>query len=229
MTATRTIQFVTSPATQTASGYLVRPAAGRPGLVVVQEWWGLVPHIQDVVGRFADQGYVTLAPDLYHGKKTTDAEEAQHLMQGLDWGRAATEIAGAVRHLRESEGCTHVGVVGFCMGGALAVIAASQPGVDAYVAFYGFPPKGAVDHEKITVPGLLLFGETDEHFSIPEVQAFAAQQNHRNIPTEVVLYPGAGHAFFNDTRPEAYRAPAANEAWRRALALLGKTLRPAQP
>lgn len=229
MTASRTIQFVTSPATETASGYLVSPAAGRPGLVVIQEWWGLVPHIQDVVSRFAAQGYVTLAPDLYHGKKTTDAAEAQHLMHDLDWGRAATEIAGAVSHLREAEGCTHVGVVGFCMGGALSIIAASQPGVDAYVAFYGFPPKGAVDHEKITVPGLLLFGESDEHFSIPEVKEFVKHQTSRNIPTEIVFYPGAGHAFFNDTRPTVYRADAANDAWRRTLALFGKTLRPAQP
>lgn len=229
MTASRTIQFVTAPATQTASGYLVRPAAGRPGLVVIQEWWGLVPHIQDVVSRFAEQGYVALAPDLYHGKKTTDAAEAEHLMKDLDWARAATEIAGAVRHLREAEGCTHVGVVGFCMGGALSVIAASQPGVDAYVAFYGFPPQRAVDHGKITAPGLLLIGESDEYFSIPDIKEFVAQQRSRNIPTELVLYPETGHAFFNDTRPEAYKADAANDAWRRTLALFGQTLRPAQP
>jgi carboxymethylenebutenolidase len=195
-------------------------------VVVIQEWWGLVPHIEDIVGRFAEHGYVALAPDLYHGKSTADAEEATHLMQGLDWGRAAHEIAGAVRHLREVEGCTHVGVVGFCMGGALTVIAASQPGVDSYAAFYGFPPKGACDLAKISAPGMIYFGEHESHFSIPEAQAFAAHQRSRHIATEVVVYPGASHGFFNDTRTEVFHKDSANDAWRRTLALFGKTLRP---
>ncbi|HRI54216.1 MAG TPA: dienelactone hydrolase family protein [Pseudomonadota bacterium] len=225
MTTSHTVQFTASPETGTASGYLMRPAAGRPGLIVLQEWWGLVPHIKDLVGRFAEQGYVALAPDLYHGKSTAEAEEAQHLMKGLDWGRAAREIAAAVRHLREVEGCTRVGVVGFCMGGALTVIAASQPGVDAYAAFYGFPPKGAVDLDKIKAPGLILFGEHETYFSVPDAQAFATGQRQRGIPTEVVIYPGAGHAFFNDSRPEAHHKEAANDAWRRTLSLFGKNLR----
>ena len=125
-----------------AEGHVARPGKAVPGIIVLQEWWGLVPHIKDVAARFAAQGYVALAPDLYHGKSTLEAAEAQHLMEGLDWGRAAKEIAGAVRYLREVEGATRVGVTGFCMGGALTIIAATQPGVDAYVAFYGFPPRG---------------------------------------------------------------------------------------
>ena len=142
-----------------ANGYLVHPGANKVGVVVLQEWWGLVPHIKDVASRFASAGFVALAPDLYHGKSTVDAEEASHLMKGLDWGRASQEIAGAVAHLRNQEGCSRVAIVGFCMGGALTVIAATQPGVDAYAAFYGFPPSGAANLDTIQIPGLIFFGE----------------------------------------------------------------------
>ena len=156
-----------------ASGHLARPDKGRPGVIVLQEWWGLVPHIKDVAGRFAAQGYLALAPDLYHGKSTLEAAEAEHLMKGLDWARAAQEITGAVRYLREVEGATRVGVVGFCMGGALTIIAATQPGVDAYVSFYGFPPAGAAALDKITAPGLIFFGEEEQFFSVPDAKTFA--------------------------------------------------------
>ena len=208
-----------------AKGHLARPGKGMPGIIVLQEWWGLVPHIKDVAGRFAAQGYVAMAPDLYHGKSTLEAAEAEHLMKGLDWGRAAKEIAGAARYLREVEGATRVGVTGFCMGGALTVIAAAQPGVDAYVAFYGFPPAGAAPLEKIEAPGLIFFGEEEPYFSIPDARAFAEAQKKRGREAEVIVYPGAGHAFFNDTRPEAYREAAANYAWRRTLDHFGRHLR----
>ena len=208
-----------------ASGYLARPDKGRPGIIILQEWWGLVPHIQDVAGRFAAQGYLALAPDLYHGKSTVEVAEAEHLMQGLDWGRAAREIAGAVRYLREVEGATRVGVVGFCMGGALTVIAATQPGVDAYVAFYGFPAAGAAPLDKITAPGVIFFGEGEQFFSVPGAQAFAESQRKRGREAEVIVYPGAGHAFFNNDRPEAYGRDAANDAWRRTLEHIGRHLR----
>jgi len=223
MTITASVTF-SSDAGQ-ANGYVARPGKGTPGVIVLQEWWGLVPHIKDVAGRFAAQGYVALAPDLYHGKSTVEAAEAEHLMKGLDWGRAAKEIAGAVRHLRQSEGATRVGVVGFCMGGALTIIAATQPGVDAYVSFYGFPPAGAAPVEKITAPGLIFFGEQEEFFSVPNAKAFAEAQRKRGYLAEVIVYPGAGHAFFNDTRPEAYRKDAANDAWRRTLDHFGRHLR----
>lgn len=211
--------------TGTAAGFIARPGTEKPGVVVVQEWWGLVPHVEDLTRRFAAEGFVALAPDLYHGKKTVDAEEASHLMDGLDWGRAAVEIAAAVRHLREKEGCTKVGIVGFCMGGALTVIGASVADVDAYAAFYGFPPGGAADLTKVGAPGLFFFGEHEGFFDVPATRRFAESQTDRGIPTEVHVYPGAGHAFFNDQRPEAYHAVSANDAWRRTLAHFGRTLR----
>lgn len=214
-----------SSAAGPAEGYLVRPAAGRPGVIVLQEWWGLVPHIKDVATRFAMQGYVTLAPDLYHGKSTVEAEEASHLMSELDWNRAVDEIAGAVRYLRDVESVDRVGVVGFCMGGALTVLAATLPGVDAYVSFYGFPPAPAQKIDAISAPGLILFGENEGFFSVPDSQAFAARQRGKGRETEVVVYPGAGHAFFNNDRPDVFHAVSANDAWRRTLAHFGRHLR----
>ncbi|RMG06618.1 MAG: dienelactone hydrolase family protein [Planctomycetota bacterium] len=204
-----------------AEGYLTGPASaeGAPGVVVLQEWWGLVPHIKDVCERLAREGYVALAPDLYHGKSTVEAEEAQHLMEGLDWGRAVAEITAAVKELR-SRGCPKVGVVGFCMGGALACLAAAKSGVDAAVAFYGFPPdKEAMDAE--CPPTLIFFGEHEEFFSVPDAQAWAKGRPG----CEVVVYPGAGHAFFNDTRPEAYHESSAQDAWKRTLDHFARHLR----
>jgi len=223
MPITTSVTF--SSAAGQAGGHLARPDKGKPGIIVLQEWWGLVPHIKDVAGRFAVQGYLALAPDLYHGKSTVEAEEAEHLMKGLEWGRAAQEIAGSVRYLREVEGATRVGVVGFCMGGALTIIAATQPGVDAYVAFYGFPPAGAAPLDRITAPGLIFFGEEEQYFSVPDAKAFAEGQRKRGRSAEVIVYPGAGHAFFNNERSETYRRDAANDAWRRTLDHFGRHLR----
>ena len=211
------VRFSTSAGS--ADGFLARPGQNKVGVIVLQEWWGLVPHIKDVAGRFAQAGFVALAPDLYHGKSTVDAEEASHLMKGLDWGRAAQEIAGAVAHLRNQEGCSRVAIVGFCMGGALTVIAATQPGVDAYAAFYGFPPSGAANLDTIQIPGLIFFGEKETFFSIADAKAFAEKQSGRGIATETIVYEGAGHAFFNDARPEAFRRAPANDSWRRTLSL----------
>ncbi len=202
-----------------ATGHLASP----PGVVVIQEWWGLVPHIRDVCARFAQQGYVALAPDLYHGKSTLEAEEAQHLMEGLDWDRAVQEITGAVTALRE-RGCPKVGVVGFCMGGALSVLAAAHAGVDAAVAFYGFPPdRSQVDRP--CPPTQIFFGEDEGFFSVPDAQAWAQEQAAQGKDSQVTVYPGAGHAFFNDDRPEAYHEASAKDAWQRTLDHFARHLR----
>ena len=214
-----------SSAAGPAEGFLARPGQGRPGVIVVQEWWGLVPHVKDVAGRLAAQGYLALAPDLYHGRSTVEAEEASHLMSGLDWSRAVDEIAGAVRYLRDVEGVDRVGIAGFCMGGALTVLAATLPGVDAYVAFYGFPPAPAETLGTITAPGLIFFGEDENFFSVPDAQAFAARQRAAGRGAEVIVYPAAGHAFFDNDRPEVFRPDPANDAWRRTLAHFGRHLR----
>jgi carboxymethylenebutenolidase len=204
----------TTPHGQT-QGYLEGRGAGTTGIVVIQEYWGLVPHIKDLAGRFAAEGYVALAPDLYHGKTTVDAEEASHLLAGLDWGRAVAELSAGIKYLQEKEGVTRVGVAGFCMGGALAILAAQDPAVTAYVAFYGFPPNARLG--TINAPGLIMFGEHEQYFPVDEAKAFADAQQRRGVPTEFVIHPGAGHAFFNDARPEAYHPEAARNAWSRTL------------
>ena len=184
------------------------------GLVVIQEWWGVVEHMRDVARRFAALGYEVALPDLYHGKATLEAAEAQHLMEGLDWPAATAQLAEAARWLRAEKGCKKVGATGFCMGGALTVLAGTTGTVDAAVAFYGFPP--GLDAGTKCPPTKLWFGEDEGFFSVPDAQAWAAAQRALGVAgTEVHVYPGAGHAFFNDTRPEAYHRPSAEDAWRR--------------
>ncbi len=207
-----------------ASGHLERPAKpSTAGVVVIQEWWGLVPHIKDVAARVAKAGYLALAPDLYHGKSTVEAEEAQHLMQGLDWSLAVREITAAVAFLRE-QGCKKVGVVGFCMGGALSVLAAANAGVDAAVAFYGFPPDTAAI-DKPCPPTQIFFGANEDFFNVPNAQAWAKAQAAQGKASAVTVYPGAGHAFFNDTRKDVYHAAAAKDAWAKTLAHFETCLR----
>lgn len=222
----RLIEFSTKSGV--ATGYLSGPAAAggaapKAGIVVVQEWWGLVPHIEDIADRFAAQGYLALAPDLYHGKSTVDAEEASHLMHGLDWARAIEEMAAAATYLRTEQQTPKVGIVGFCMGGAAAMLAATTGAVDAYVSYYGFPPQADLV-ANIKVPGRLFFGEREETFSVANAQAFTDAQEQKGIDTELVQYPGAGHAFFNDTRTTVYRADAAADTWTRTLAFFTQQL-----
>lgn len=209
-----------------AHGYLARPegpVAG--GIVVIQEWWGLVPHIEDVADRFAALGYAALAPDLYHGRSTVEAEEAHHLSDGLDWTRARAEIAGAAAHLQAAEGAGRIGVVGFCMGGALTLIAASDPAVSAWVAFYGFPPAGRATIDEIAAPGLILFGEHEHAFSVPDAQAYVAARQAAGHDVELRIYPGARHGFFNDTRGDIYHPASAADAWARTVELFGRHVR----
>jgi len=214
-----TIQFLND----SASGHLDSAGDGAPGVVVLQEWWGLVPHIKDICARFAKEGYTALAPDLYHGKSTVEAEEAQHLMEGLDWDRAVAEITGAVAALRQ-RGCTKVGVVGFCMGGALSVLGSRHAGADAAVAFYGFPPdKSAVDGA--AAPTQIFFGSNEEFFSVPDAKAWCEEQAAAGKDSALTVYEGAGHAFFNDTRPEAYHEASAKDAWEKTKAHFAKHLK----
>lgn len=127
----------------TGQGYLARPAQGRgPGLVVIHEWWGLVDHMRDVAERFAQAGFFALVPDLYHGATTSEPDEAQKLRMELQMDRAARDMSGAVDYLLQLEGVAGMGlgVVGFCMGGALAqVLATLRPEIRAAVPFYGLP------------------------------------------------------------------------------------------
>ncbi len=211
------------------AGYLALPAAGRgPAVVVIQEWWGLVPHIEDVVERFASEGFVALAPDLYHGKTTRSPDDAMKMLMELDAERAEREIAGAGAFLLARPECSSRtwGVVGFCMGGALAQYAATkESGVGAAVSFYGGFKKAPVDWGALTAPLLLFYGEEDSGVSSELGMTMARQFRDVGKDVEAVVYAGVGHAFFNDTRKENYNGIAAEDAWKRTMAHFRKHVR----
>jgi carboxymethylenebutenolidase len=212
-----------------AQGYLARPdGQAKGGVVVIQEWWGLVPHIKDVADRFAQAGYLALAPDLWDGQATRQPDEAQRLFMALDVASAAAKIDGAARALRD-QGATGVGVVGFCMGGQLALYAAcaSPELYQACVDYYGVHPRVHPDFSRLACPVLGHFGKDDA--SVPPERAhqmnreLAARASKAGGHMEVHVYD-AGHAFANDARPEAYRPEAAALAWRRTLDFLASNL-----
>jgi carboxymethylenebutenolidase len=209
------------------SGALALPEGSdkAPALVLVQEWWGVDDHIRSLADRFAKAGFVTLAPDLYHGTVTKDAGEAGKLMQALDGKRAMDDLAGAVDYLAayaRSNG--KVGVVGFCMGGAYALAAASNiPEVTAAVPFYGIPPAERLDFAKMKAPILMHVATRDEWVTVARAQEIAAQVNAHGGAMKVEVHE-ADHAFMNDTRPEVYAPEAAKLAWDRAVAFLHQHL-----
>jgi carboxymethylenebutenolidase len=214
----------------TASGYLARPEGGTgvgKGVIVIQEWWGLVPHIKDIANRFSRLGYAALAPDLWDGKQTTGRpDESGRMLMALDIENAAKKIAGAVEALRAHGGVTgKVGVVGFCMGGKLALYAATKLNQDvgACVDFYGVHPNVKPDFASLKCPVLGIFGEKDA--SVPPAAARELESTIKAAggKIDVQIYP-ADHAFFNDTRPEVYDAASADDAWHRTTAFFAANL-----
>ncbi|TAK14918.1 MAG: dienelactone hydrolase family protein [Anaerolineae bacterium] len=202
-------------------GFLAHPvAAGKyPGVIVIQEWWGLVAHIKDVAERLAGEGFVTLAPDLYHGQAAGEPDEARKLAMALDRERAVKECSAAGAHLAFFENVLpkKVGVVGWCMGGGLSLSTAAHNGViGAAVCFYGRPLERD-DALRLRVPVLGLYGEEDKGIPLGLIQDFERHLIETKVTHQIVVYPSAPHAFFNDTRPEAYRAEAAEDAWRRTI------------
>ncbi|MGL6111310.1 MAG: dienelactone hydrolase family protein [Rubrivivax sp.] len=214
-------------------GYLAEPAnnAGAPGLVVLQEWWGVNAQIKGVADRFAAAGYVALVPDLYRGKSTVEAAEAEHLMTHLNFGDAAgQDVRGAVMHLKAR--CAKVGVTGFCMGGALTLLAAVHvPEADASVVWYGFPPLEYIDATKIKQPLLGHYALDDVPFPIATVDQLEEKLRAAKVNFEFHRYQ-AMHAFANETQVGAnrlpiteYNADAAALAWTRTLAFFDRHLR----
>lgn len=205
----------------TTGGYLSEPKNGSgPGVVVIQEWWGLVDHIKDVCDRFADEGFVALAPDLYHGKATKSPDEAGKLMMAMRIDEAEKDLGAAVQYLLTSDSTTSkkIGVVGFCMGGALALYTATKnSNIGASVVFYGGHPKVKPDLPNLHAPVLGLYGEKDGSVTPAVVHDLERQVKDLGKQIEVKIYPGAKHAFFNDTRPEVYDADASADAWQRTI------------
>jgi carboxymethylenebutenolidase len=211
-----------------AQGYLATPPTGRgPAVVVIQEYWGLVPHITDVCDRFAVDGFVALAPDLYRGVRVSEPDEAAKEMMALELDRVGRDMSGAVDEvLRRSSAAagSGAGVVGFCMGGGLAMVLACQrpEALTACVSFYGLIPwpDAQPDYEALRAAVLIHVAERDDYFSPAAAQELEQRLRALGKEVEVDVYPATDHAFFNDTRPEVYEAAAARRAWERTLGFL---------
>jgi len=216
-----------------ASAYLSegKPGAAAPGLVVIQEWWGLNEQIRGVADRLAAAGYRALVPDLYRGKQALEEQEAQHLMQGLDFASAAgQDVRGAVQYLK-STGSAKVGVTGFCMGGALTLLAAvNVPEADAFVVWYGCPPLEYIDATRIRAPIQGHFGTRDSVFPIGQVALLESKLSAAQVAFEFHRYD-AQHAFANETADSKHLAylkhdpAAAALAWQRTEEFLAKHLK----
>jgi len=207
-------------------GYLALPASGKgPGVIVIQEWWGLVPHIKELADRFAAAGYVALAPDLYHGQTTTEPDEAGKLMMAMKMDVAAKDMSGAYDYVKAHPACTgKVGSVGFCLGGGLSLFVSTLKPVDACVIYYGALPGVQPDLSKIAGPVLGHYAEHDGWASPEAAAALKQQLSDAGKRVEFHQYAGTEHAFFNDTRPEVYNAAASKLSWDRTLAFFKKNL-----
>ena len=212
----------------TATGYLAIPPKGSgPGVIVIQEWWGLVDHIKDVCDRFAAEGYVALAPDLYHGTAAKSPDEAGKLMMAMRIDQAEKDIRGAINFLLDQEATTgsKVGTIGFCMGGALALYAATKNSqVGACVVFYGGHPNVKPDLTSLRAPVLGIYGEQDRSVTPEIARDLERKLKQLGKSVEIHIYPGADHAFFNDQRPQVYDEKAAQDSWRRVIEFFAKHL-----
>lgn len=204
-------------------GYLASAGAGRPGVIVIQEWWGLNDQICGVADRFARAGYNALAPDLYKGRVTQKPDEANHLMTGLDFpGATHQDIRGAVQHL--AKGGAKVAVMGFCMGGALTVASAVHvPECSAGVCFYGIPPADFADPAKIRIPFQGHFANQDDWCTPAAANALEAAMKAAGQSPDIHRYDAA-HGFFNERRGDVYDAACAEQAWDRMSEFLKKHL-----
>jgi carboxymethylenebutenolidase len=220
------------PDGQSVNGYLAEPAGGKgPGLVVIQEWWGLNDQIKGVADKLAAAGYRALVPDLYRGKVALEANEANHLMTNLNFGDAAgQDVRGAVQYLKSS-GSAKTGVTGFCMGGALTVLSACNvPEADAEVIWYGYPPLEYVDAAKIKAPVLGHFALHDQAFVISGVDALEKKLRDAKVKFEFHRYD-AKHAFANETADSKglamlkYDPKNAEVAWKRTMDFFAANLR----
>lgn len=209
-------------------GYLAIPKSGHgPGVIVIQEWWGLVDHIKDVCDRFTAEGFVALAPDLYEGEIAKSPDQAARMMMALRINEVEQTLRGAIDYLLSNPATTSnkVGTVGFCMGGALSLYAATKnQNVGACVVFYGGHPNVEPDLPHLSSPVLGIYAERDKSVTPKSVHELEGKLKALGKPFEAHIYPGVDHAFFNDTRPEVYNAEASADAWTRTVEFLRRNL-----
>ena len=197
------------------SGYLSEPEeTPTAGIIVIQEWWGLTEDIKEIADRYAAEGYLAFAPDLYHCEIAIEPDEARKLAMSMERDIAAQEIDGAISWLRDEHNVSKAGCVGYCMGGGLTLAAAIRPssGVDAVHVYYGGGMPSADQIATISVPVLGSYGSEDGGIPVEQVDMLRTTLEDNNIPNDITVYQGAQHSFFNDTRP-AYHEQAAMDSW----------------
>jgi len=209
------------------AGYLATPASGKgPGVIVLQEGWGLVGHIKNLGDRFAPEGLTAMAPDMYHGKTASEPDGAGKLFMALNISQAERDLRGAATYLLGQSSAKKLGAVGFCMGGQLALFAATlNPSVGACVNFYGIHPNVKPDYFKLSGPVLGLFAEKDGFVTPQVAKDTDAAIKKAGQQSEFHIYPGVDHGFFNDDRADVYNKPAATDAWRRTLAFFRQNVK----
>ncbi len=220
---TEIMELETSNGPTTA--YVAAPDDANPtaAVILIQEWWGINDHVKDLAGRFASEGYLCVAPDLYRGKITTDAAEASKLMHDLALEDGIETIRRTVDQVKSQYHVDRIGITGFCMGGTFALRAACEiDSLGAAAPFYGDIPEDEV-LARLKAPTIFFAGARDNWINEEKVEALKEAAREFDLPLEVVVYD-ADHAFF-DTRPEVYDAEAAADAWRRVLELFDQRLR----
>jgi carboxymethylenebutenolidase len=210
-------------------GFLAFPDGNGPfpGVIVVQEWWGLDDHIKDVAQRFAGEGFVALAPDLYHGKVTSEPNEAQKMMMSLNMPQASKELVKATDYLaaRPEVAGRGIGAIGFCMGGGLSLtLATESERIKAAAPFYGGNPSPIDKVKNLRGPVMATYAEHDAWINESVRKELDSALSDAGIQHEIRVYPGTEHAFFNDTRPEVHNREASQDAWQRVLALFRENL-----
>ena len=213
----------------TTDGYLAVPESGSGlGVIVFQEWWGLVDHIKQICDRLAGAGFTALAPDMYHGDCTSDPDEAGRLMMVLEVPKVAADASAAIEFLRGQDTCSgdRVGVMGFCLGGQLALYSACENAetVGACVNYYGVHPNIRPDVTQLGCPVVGFFAEKDGFVTGEVVETLAASLRDAGKTFDFKTYPGVDHAFFNDTRTDVYDNDAATDAWNRTVSFLRDSL-----
>lgn len=213
----------------TAPGYLAVPESGKgPGVIVLQEWWGLDDSVKRIVDRFAEEGFVALAPDLYRGETTEQPSEAEQKMMAMSMDQAEKDMRGAVDYITEQDAYdgSGVGSVGFCLGGGLAVWAATaNPKVDAVVTYYYVMPHGKPDFTKVDAPVLGHFGTNDDFVPVEDAEALEKELTDAGADAKFEFYEGAGHAFAGDhNRIGTYDESKAKEAWGKTIDFLKRHL-----
>jgi carboxymethylenebutenolidase len=214
---TETLQFNTANGASTA--YVAAPEnadENTKAVILIQEWWGLNDHIKDIANRYADEGFIAIAPDLYRGKLAKSADEAGKMMNGLNIDDGLNTIDNVMEKARETYNLRHFGISGYCMGGTYALRSACElEGISAAAPFYGDIPEEEV-LKKLTAPTMFVSGIHDKWINPEKVATLESLAEKYELPVETLKYD-ADHAFFNNTRPEVYNDTAAKDAWAKVI------------